>query len=59
MICLGNMCVDTLHKGDYDDDNDDDNNNNKENDTVEHKWLCLLHIREIFLHVSAEEAHVK
>jgi hypothetical protein len=28
MVCLGNMCVDTLHKGDNDDDDDDDNNNN-------------------------------
>ena len=26
MVCLGNMCVDTLHKGENDDD--DDNNNN-------------------------------
>jgi hypothetical protein len=24
MVCLGNMCVDTLHKGDDDDDDDDD-----------------------------------
>ena len=34
MVCLGNMCMDTLHKGDDDDDDDDDdgdddNNNNK------------------------------
>ena len=29
MVCLGNMCVDTLHKGDNDDEDDDDNNNNK------------------------------
>jgi hypothetical protein len=29
MVCLGNMCVDTLHKGDDDDDDDDDNNNRK------------------------------
>ena len=28
MVCLGNMCMDTLHKGDDDDDYDDDNNNN-------------------------------
>ena len=27
-VCLGNMCVDTLHKGDNDDDDDDNNNNN-------------------------------
>ena len=27
MVCLGNMCMDTLHKGDNDDD--DDGNNNK------------------------------
>ena len=24
MVCLGNMCMDTLHKGDNDYDNDDD-----------------------------------
>jgi hypothetical protein len=28
MVCLGNICGDTLHKGDDDDYNDDDNNNN-------------------------------
>ena len=30
MVCLRNISVDTLHKGDtdYDDDDDDDNNNN-------------------------------
>ena len=32
MVCLGNMCMNTLHKGDNDgggDDDDDNNNNNK------------------------------
>jgi hypothetical protein len=24
MVCLGNMCVDTLHKRENDDDDDDD-----------------------------------
>jgi hypothetical protein len=24
MVCLGNICVNTLHKGDNDDDDDDD-----------------------------------
>ena len=24
MVCLGNKCMDTLHKGDNDDDDDDD-----------------------------------
>jgi hypothetical protein len=28
MVCLGNMCMDTLHKGDNDDDDDYNNNNN-------------------------------
>jgi hypothetical protein len=27
MVCLGNICINTLHKGDNDDD--DDNNNGK------------------------------
>ena len=26
MVCLGNMYMDTLHKGDKDDDDDDNNN---------------------------------
>jgi hypothetical protein len=29
MVCLGNIKVGTLHKGDNDDDDDDNNNNNK------------------------------
>jgi hypothetical protein len=30
MVCLGNICTNTQHKGakDEDDDDDDDNNNN-------------------------------
>ena len=28
MVCLGNICIHTLHKGDNDDDDDDDDNNN-------------------------------
>ena len=33
MVCLRNMCINTLHKGDDDDDDDDDNdNNNNDND---------------------------
>jgi hypothetical protein len=28
MVCLKNIRVDTLHKGDTEDDDDDDNNNN-------------------------------
>jgi len=28
MVCLRNISVDTLYKGDTDDDDDDDNNNN-------------------------------
>jgi hypothetical protein len=28
MVCLRNICINTLHKGDSDDDDDDDDNNN-------------------------------
>ena len=31
MVCLRNVSVDTLHKGDTEDNNDDDNNNNNNN----------------------------
>jgi hypothetical protein len=29
MVCLRNIYINTLHKGDKDDDDDDDDNNNK------------------------------
>jgi len=28
MVCLRNICINTLHKGDNDNDNDNNNNNN-------------------------------
>jgi hypothetical protein len=31
MVCLGNICINTLHKGAKDDDDDDDDNNNYNN----------------------------
>jgi hypothetical protein len=34
MVCLRNISVDTLQKGDTEDDDDDDNNNNNNNRLV-------------------------
>jgi len=34
MVCLGNMCMATLHKGDDDDDDDNNNNNNNNNNNL-------------------------
>ena len=31
MVCLRNICINTLHKGDNDDDDDNNNNNNNNN----------------------------
>ena len=31
MVCLRNICINTLHKGDNDDDDNNDNNNNNNN----------------------------
>ena len=31
MVYLGNICINTLHKGDNDDDDDNDNDNNNNN----------------------------
>ena len=38
MVCLRNICINTLHKGDDDDDGDDDNNNNVDIE-ASNKWL--------------------
>jgi hypothetical protein len=38
MVCLRNICINTLYKGDNDDDDnddDDDNNNNKTNNKAD------------------------
>jgi hypothetical protein len=41
MVCLRNICKNTLHKGDNDDDDndDDDNNNNNNNNNL---FFCVF-----------------
>jgi hypothetical protein len=42
MVFLGNICINTLHKGDNDDDkNNDDNNNNNNNFAIIHYHTLL------------------
>jgi hypothetical protein len=45
MGCLGNICINTLHKGDDDDDDDDDNNNNNNNNNSVHPALLGTTLR--------------
>jgi len=40
MVCLRNISVDTLHKGDTVDDDDDDNNNNNNNNSLACLYFC-------------------
>jgi len=54
MVCLGNMCMDTLHKGDNDDDDDDDddddndyNNNNNNKPVYEEGDVPVLWNQEV------------
>jgi hypothetical protein len=39
MVCLRNISVDTLHKGDTEDDDDDDDDNNNNNNNNNNKDL--------------------
>jgi hypothetical protein len=41
MVCLRNICINTLHKGDSDDDDDDDDNNNNNNKKVKQSHYRL------------------
>jgi hypothetical protein len=52
MVCLRNISVDTLHKGDAEDDDDDDNNNNNNNKVTFLLSTPRRHIRgvEVWLH---------
>jgi hypothetical protein len=38
MVCLRNISVDTLHKGDTEDDDDDDDDNNNNNNNNKINW---------------------
>ena len=45
MVCLRNICINTLHKGDDDDDDeddDDDNNNNNNNNNNKNMLKDIL-----------------
>jgi hypothetical protein len=56
MVCLRNISVDTLHKGDTEDDDDDYNNNNNNNNNNELQKtavLCTAHTH------TTESANVK
>ena len=44
MVCLGNMCMDTVHKGDNDDDDDDNNNNNNNNNKGKDARTCVAEV---------------
>jgi hypothetical protein len=41
MVCLRNISVDTLHKGDTEDD-DDNNNNNNNNEIIHYSIYCVF-----------------
>jgi len=53
MVCLRNISVDTLHKGDTEDDDDDDddddnnNNNNNNNLPILKKQITQIHQEDI------------
>ena len=55
MICLRNICINTLHKGDDDgggDDDDDDNNNN--NNNIHHEISAISRLKSNAFHRFTE-----
>ena len=53
MVCLRNICINTLHKGDNDDDDDDDddndnNNNNNNNNKLRKNKCTYISIRVFY-----------
>jgi hypothetical protein len=55
MVCLGNICINTLHKG----DNDDDNNNNNNNKLLANPTQIQPSVRELQLgHIIPAEIRV-
>jgi hypothetical protein len=52
MVCLRNICINTLHKGDDDDDDDDDNNNN--NKLLKHYILGIGSFPILWLQIQSK-----
>jgi len=51
-VCLRNISVDTLHKGDTEDDDNNNNNNNNNNKTItitKNKWIypTFVKVKEV------------
>ena len=49
MVCLRNICINTLHKGDNDDDDDDNDNNNNDD---HHHQTCFTNCSLLCISVS-------
>jgi hypothetical protein len=47
MVCLRNISVDTLHKGDTEDDDDDDDDNNNNNNNNNNNTFILHYERNV------------
>jgi len=44
IVCLRNMSISSLHKGDYDDDDDDDDNNNNNTNSL---YFVIINLHKI------------
>jgi len=51
MVCLRNISVDTLHKGDIEDDDDDDDDNNNNNNNNNYYFLVITFMRGIYNYI--------
>jgi hypothetical protein len=51
MVCLRNIYVDILHKGETEDDDDDNNNNNNNNNDFTCKYILTSRSLQMAIHV--------
>jgi hypothetical protein len=61
MVCLGNVCGDSLHKGgndddDYDNDNDDDDDDDNNNNNNNNRHGALEIGARLYLHLITSPA---
>jgi hypothetical protein len=56
MVCLRNVCINTLQKGDKDDDDDDDdddnNNNNNNNNNIKAPSITTNDVYYIYIYIK-------
>jgi hypothetical protein len=59
MVCLRNISVDTLYKGDIDDDDDDDDDDDNKNNNNNNNFLVITFMQGIYNYITETDLNYR